>query len=90
MIGQNIETERLQHGGAADPEHDLLLEAIGLISAVEVIRDLPVLWAVLIEVGIEKQHRHAMAERTIQQIEPRPYPDLAPLDLDCNHCAERL
>ena len=88
MIGVDVEAERLQHARAADTEHDLLLEPVGVPAAIEVVGDLPVLRAVLLDVGIEQQHRHLVPERTGEPVEPRPDPHLAALDPHSHHGVE--
>ena len=72
------------------PSTNFLIEAIGFIASGKVICDFTVLHAVLIEVGLKKEDRHTVAERTSQVIQPRPDPDLPALDPDRDHCAERL
>ena len=55
--GPDVEAERAQHPRAADAQNDLLLEAVGAIAAVEVMRQRPVERAVLFKVGVEQQDR---------------------------------
>src|ERR1051326_7668041 len=88
MLDGDLETERLQNTRASDSEDDFLFETIGLIAAIEMMGDLAIIGPVLIEIGIEQQHRHAMPEGAGKTVQPRPYPDLAALDCHCNHGIE--
>src|SRR5215472_5354309 len=88
MVGRDLETEHLQDTRTPDSEDDFLLETIDLIAAVEMMGDPAIIGPVLIEIGIEQQHRDAMAEGAGEPVEPRAYPDLAALDCHCNHDIE--
>jgi len=91
MIRPDIEAKGLQYEGPANAEHDLLLEAMGIVSSVKVIRDFAVRRTVLIKIGIEEQDWDTVAdERSLQRVEPRPDPDLSSLDPDRDDRAERL
>jgi hypothetical protein len=57
-----IQTERLQHASAADSEYDFLPEAIGFVTAIETISDVPIIRAVLIEICIEQQDWYAVTD----------------------------
>src|SRR5262249_24043514 len=88
MVDRDLETERLQDTRPRNSEDNFLFETIGLIAAVEMMSDLAVIGPILIEIGVEQQHRDAMSEGAGEAVEPRAYPDLAPFDCHCNHGIE--
>jgi hypothetical protein len=53
------EPERAHGANAADAEHGLLAEAVITVAAVENVGDSPIFRRVLLDVGVEQQHRHA-------------------------------
>ncbi len=89
VVGRDVEAERPQDAAAADAEHDLLLQPVDLVTAIQVVGDVAVPLVVLFEVGIEQQHRHLAAGRRLQRVEPRPDPDLSALDRHGDDGAER-
>jgi hypothetical protein len=77
VIAADVEAERLQNAQAADPEHDLLLEAIDLIATIELVGQAAVGLGVLVKVGVQEQHGYGLADRAAQKMQPRPHPNLA-------------
>jgi hypothetical protein len=67
MVDRDPETERLQNTRPSDSEDDFLFETIGLIAAVEMMGDRAIIGPVLIEIGIEQQHRDAMPEGQVRR-----------------------
>ncbi len=89
VIGADGEAEGLQAAQAGDAENCLLLQPIHLVAAIEVIGKASVGLGVLVEIGIEEQHRHGLADRRAEQVQPRPHPDLASLEDDRDLRPER-
>ena len=89
MIGLDLEAERAQQPDATHTEHDLLFQSVSLVTAVELIGQALVLGRVLVEIGVQEQHRHLIPGTSLELVEPRPHPDFARLDLDHDLGAER-
>jgi hypothetical protein len=54
VVGLDFEAERVERAQAADAENDLLLQAVDLVAAIEKMRQVPVLFGVLLEIGVEE------------------------------------
>ena len=89
VIGLDVEAERVQESHAADAEHDLLLETVGFVAAVEAIGDRAVGGIVVIEPCVEQEDRDRMSDRAGQHVQPRPYPNGTPFDPNGHHGVER-
>ena len=76
-----LESDRMQRAHTADAEHDLLLDASALVSAVKPVGDVAVLCVVVVQIGVEQiqgdvaddrlpyAHRHVAA----RQIDAHPH-----------------
>ena len=62
VIGIDLEAERPQQADAADAEHDLLLQPVGVVAAVQPVGQATILGVVLVEVGVEQQDGHAESQ----------------------------
>ena len=87
MIGTDLKTKRMQQPLATNAEHDLLLEPIALVAAIEAVRDGPVRGMVMLNVGVEEEHGRLVADRTGQDVEPRTDPDRASLEVEAMKAA---
>ena len=61
-------------------QHDLLLEAVDRVAAIEIMGDIAVFAAVFIQIGIEQQHRLAPSSHAFHHIQPSANPDRAPIN----------
>ncbi len=67
----------------ADPEENLLGQAIPVIAAVELIGQAPVPEVIAGHVGIEQEHRHfAASGDALERVSPGAHPHRPPFDLD--------
>ena len=61
VVGHNGEAECLQQAGATNSQDHFLFKTIGLIATIELVRDLPIILTVLVEVSVEKEDRCTLA-----------------------------
>jgi hypothetical protein len=75
VVGVQVEVERAQQPDAAEAQHQFLAEAVGLVAAVETMRERAALGVILVEVGVQQQDRDPMPVRAGIDIEPGAHPD---------------
>ena len=74
--------ERPQHRHSADPEHDLLPQAVMIVAAVQLVGDVSVRVLVLGKIGVEKHDRDAATGHACEDEPPRADDDFPTVDLD--------
>jgi hypothetical protein len=82
--------ERAQQRHAADAEHRLLPQPVGVVAAVQVVGERPVLRTVLREVGVEQVDRQRVVVVPAHRVAPRGNRDGVAVDLDPGPRLDRL
>ena len=89
VIGLDVEAKRPQQAVAADAQHDLLAQAVGIVAAIEIAADVPVLRRVLVQECVQQEHGNLIAQSSPVPVKPGPDPDIASLHGDRDLGAKR-
>jgi hypothetical protein len=85
-----IVAERPEYGHTAQPEHDLLPQAVARVAAVQVIGEAAVVRAVRLPIGIQEEYRDDVAGNPADPVPPGSYDDRSAFHQDRDPDGERL